>query len=136
MTGVPVSGSTFAAELSSFAHGLGTSQPATVALATSVLLFLFVVRWRWPHAPGPLLAMLLATGAVAAFGLTSHGVSVVGPIPGGLPAPQLPDVHWHELGELLLPAVSVLPRVFRPLGLAVGPFGPGSSDRGPALSAV
>ena len=37
VTGVPVSGSTFAAELSSFAHGLGTSQPATVALATSVL---------------------------------------------------------------------------------------------------
>jgi len=72
-----------------------------------VLMFLFVVRWRWPQAPGPLLAMLLATGAVAAFGLTGHGVAVVGPVPGRLPVPQLPDVHWHELRELLLPAVSV-----------------------------
>jgi len=107
VTGVPANGSTFVAELMSLAKGLGAWQPATVALASAVLMFLFVVRWRWPQAPGPLLAMLLATGAVAAFGLTGHGVSVVGPVPGRLPVPQLPDVHWHELRELLLPAVSV-----------------------------
>jgi MFS superfamily sulfate permease-like transporter len=52
--------------------------------------------------------MLLATGAVAAFGLTSHGVSVVGPVPGRLPVPALPDIGWHELRELLLPAFSVM----------------------------
>ena len=105
VTGVPVNGSTFVAELVSSAQGMDAWQPATVALASGGLLFLFVVRWRWPQAPGPLLAMLLATGAVAAFGLTSHGVSVVGPVPGRLPVPQLPDVHWHQLRELLLPAV-------------------------------
>jgi high affinity sulfate transporter 1 len=108
VTGVQVSGSSVAAELASFAHGFGTWQPGTVALASSVLVFLFVVRWRWPHAPGPLLAMLLATAAVAAFGLSGHGVSVVGPIPAGLPVPGLPDVRWHELRELLLPAFSVM----------------------------
>jgi high affinity sulfate transporter 1 len=108
VTGVQVSGSSAAAELASFAHGFGTWQPGTVALASSVLVFLFVVRWRWPHAPGPLLAMLLATAAVAAFGLSGHGVSVVGPIPAGLPVPGLPDVRWHELRELLLPAFSVM----------------------------
>jgi MFS superfamily sulfate permease-like transporter len=108
VTGVRVSGSSVAAELASFAHGFGTWQPGTVALASSVLVFLFVVRWRWPHAPGPLLAMLLATAAVAAFGLSGHGVSVVGPIPAGLPVPGLPDVRWHELRELLLPAFSVM----------------------------
>ena len=108
VTGVQVSGSGVAAELASFAHGFGTWQPGTVALASSVLVFLFVVRWRWPHAPGPLLAMLLATAVVAAFGLSGHGVSVVGPIPAGLPVPGLPDVRWHELRELLLPAFSVM----------------------------
>jgi MFS superfamily sulfate permease-like transporter len=87
---------------------LGWLQPATVALAGAVLIFLFVVRWRWPHAPGPLLAMLLATAAVAAFGLSGRGVSVVGPVPAGLPVPGLPDVGWHELRELLLPAFSVM----------------------------
>ncbi len=108
VTGVPVSGGTFAAELMSLATSFGAWRPATVALASAVLVFLFVVRWRWPHAPGPLLAMLLATGAVAAFGLTSHGVSVVGPIPGRLPVPALPDIGWQELRELLLPAFSVM----------------------------
>jgi sulfate permease, SulP family len=108
VTGVRAGGDTFAAELSSFAHGFGTWQPGTVALASSVLVFLFVVRWRWPHAPGPLLAMLLATAVVATFGLTGHGVSVVGPIPGRLPVPALPDIGWHQLRELLLPAFSVM----------------------------
>jgi sulfate permease, SulP family len=108
VTGVRVSGSSVAAELASFAGGLGGWQPATVAVAGAVLIFLFVVRWRWPHAPGPLLAMLLATVAVAAFGLSGHGVSVVGPIPAGLPVPGLPEAGWHELRELLLPAFSVM----------------------------
>ena len=34
-----------------------------------------------------------ATAATAAFGLASHGVAVVGPIPAALPVPRLPDVH-------------------------------------------
>jgi sulfate permease, SulP family len=108
VTGAPVRGSTFAAEVVSFAHGFGAWQPATVGLASAVLVFLLVVQWRWPQAPGLLLAMLLATGAVAAFGLTSHGVAVVGPIPSGLPVPHLPDLHWGELPELLLPAFTVM----------------------------
>jgi sulfate permease, SulP family len=108
VTGVPVNGSSFAADLVSFAHNLGEWQPAPAGLASAVLVFLLVVQWRWPQAPGLLLAMLLATGAVAAFGLTNHGVAVVGPIPGGLPVPHLPDLHWGELPELLLPAFSVM----------------------------
>jgi sulfate permease, SulP family len=108
VTGVPVNGGSFAADLVSFAHGLGGWQPATVGLASAVLVFLLVVQWRWPQAPGLLLAMLLATGAVAAFGLTGHGVAVVGPIPSGLPVPRIPDLHWGELPELLLPAFTVM----------------------------
>jgi len=108
VTGVPVTGQLFAAQLSSFAGGVGAARPATVALAAAVLVFLFVVHWRWPHAPGPLLAVVLATAAVAAFGLKADGVAVVGPIPAGLPVPALPDVHPADLRQLLLPAFSVM----------------------------
>jgi sulfate permease, SulP family len=108
VTGVPVTGELFFAQLSSFARHLGTARPATIGLAAAVLIFLFVVHWRWPHAPGPLLAMVLATAAVAAFGLSAHGLRVVGPIPAGLPVPGLPDVHPAVLRQLLLPAFSVL----------------------------
>ena len=108
VTGVPVTGEAFFAQLGSFARGLGRAQPATVAVAAAVLAFLLLLRSRWPHAPGPLLAVLLASASVAAFGLSRHGVSVVGPIPAGLPVPGLPDVHPQVLRELLLPAFTVL----------------------------
>jgi len=108
VTGVPVTGQLFFAQLSSFVHHLGAAQPATIGLAAAVLTFLFVVHWRWPHAPGPLLAVVLATAAVAAFGLSGEGLRVVGPIPAGLPAPGLPDVHPAVLAQLLLPAFTVL----------------------------
>ncbi|HYB85444.1 MAG TPA: sulfate permease [Streptosporangiaceae bacterium] len=108
VTGVPAEGRTFTAQIVSFVSHIGAAQPATVVLAAAVLVFLFVVQSRWPHAPGPLLAMLLATAVVAAFGLTADGVAVVGQIPAGLPVPQLPDVHLPDLRELLLPAFSVM----------------------------
>jgi len=108
VTGVPVTGQTFLAQVGSFFRGLGQMQLATVAVAAAVLVFLFVLQARWPRAPGPLLAILGATGATAAFGLASHGVTVVGPIPVALPSVGLPDVHPAVLRELLLPAFTVL----------------------------
>jgi sulfate permease, SulP family len=108
VTGVPVTGQAFFAQVASFARGVSQMQPATVALAAAVLAFLLLLRWRWPHAPGPLLAVLLATGAVVLFGLSSHGVAVVGPIPAALPVPRPPGVSPHVLRELLLPAFTVL----------------------------
>ena len=108
VTGVPVSGQAFFAQLGSFGRGIGGLRPATAALAAAVLAFLLLLGSRWPHAPGPLLAVLLATAAVAAFGLARHGVSTVGPVPAGLPVPTLPDVRPSVLRELLLPASTVL----------------------------
>jgi SulP family sulfate permease len=108
ITGVPVTGEAFFAQLGSFARGMGHMRPATVALAAAVLAFLLLLQARRPHAPGPLLAVLLATAAVAAIGLSGHGVAIVGTVPAGLPVPRLPDVHLHTLGTLLLPAFTVL----------------------------
>jgi SulP family sulfate permease len=108
VTGVPVTGQAFAAQAASFARGLAQTQPATVAVAAAVLAFLLALQWFWPHAPGPLLAILGATAITAAFGLARHGVAVAGPIPAALPAPALPDVRPAVLRELLLPAVTVL----------------------------
>jgi sulfate permease, SulP family len=108
VTAVPVTGQLFFAQLASFARGIGGVRPATVAVAAAVLAFLLLLGSRWPHAPGPLLAVVLATAAVAAFGLGRHGVSTVGPIPAALPVPKLPDVGPGVLRELLLPAFTVL----------------------------
>jgi SulP family sulfate permease len=108
VTGVPVTGQAFGGQIAAFASHLGQMQPATVAMAATVLVFLLVLQTRWSHAPGPLLAILGATAATAAFGLASHGFAVVGPIPAALPVPGLPNVHPSVLRELLLPAFTVL----------------------------
>ncbi len=108
VTGVRVTGQLFVTQLVSFARGLGAAQPLTMALAVAILVFLFVLHWRWPHAPGPLLAILLATGATIAFGLQAHGIRVVGTIPAGLPVPGPPDIQPADLRELLLPAFSLM----------------------------
>jgi sulfate permease, SulP family len=108
ISGVRVTGEEFASQVRSFASGVGAAQPATLAVAAAVLAFLVLLRWRWPSIPGPLMAVLLATAAVAAFRLARHGVAVVGPIPAGLPTPRLPVVHTASLEKLLLPAFTVL----------------------------
>jgi sulfate permease, SulP family len=108
VTAVPVTGQGFFAQLTSFGRDIGSLQPATAAVAAAVLVFLLLLGSRWPHAPGPLFAVLLATAAVVAFGLGHHGVSTVGPVPTGLPAPRLPNIRPDVLRELLLPAFTVL----------------------------
>jgi len=108
VTGVPVSGRTFIAQIVSFVRGIGSIQWATVAVAAAVLAFLAIVRSRWPRVPGPLIAVAAASAAVWVFGLASHGIAVVGPIPAGLPAVHLPGLSPRDLRELVGPALSVL----------------------------
>jgi sulfate permease, SulP family len=108
VTGVRVTGLEFFGQLSSFASNIGGAQPATLAASAAVLTFLVLMHWRWPDAPGLLLAVLLATAAVAAFSLASHGIAVVGAIPAGFPVPRLPALHPDVLRVLLLPAFTVL----------------------------
>jgi high affinity sulfate transporter 1 len=105
-SGIPVEGDTFFAEAASFVRGLDEIHPPTLLLALASLVFLFIVQWKFPRAPGPLLAVLLATAAVAAFDLEEKGIAVVGVIPSGIPAPELPPLS--DLSALLLPALGVL----------------------------
>ena len=106
-TGVAVHGEAFAAQIASFTRHVGDIRLATVAITVAVLLFLFLLRARWPRAPGPLLAVLLAAAAVAGLGLQRHGVQVAGTVPAGLPAPAIPSLQPDRLGQLALPAFSV-----------------------------
>jgi MFS superfamily sulfate permease-like transporter len=62
----------------------------TLLLGVGVLAFLLLLQWRYPKAPGPLLAMLLAVAVVALGHLEQRGVAVIGAIPAGLPQLGLP----------------------------------------------
>ncbi len=107
ITGVPVDGDTFVAELLSFAAGVGGVHLPTLLLAAAVLAFLLVGSRLFPRVPIPLLAVLLAAGATALLTADALGVRVVGSVPQGIPIPALPSVTITDLTDLLLPAVGV-----------------------------
>jgi high affinity sulfate transporter 1 len=71
-------------------------------------LALILVLKRWPRIPGMLIAVTAATVIVAAFDLAARsGMSVVGPLPYGLPAPRLPLVPLDSLGPIMTGGVAV-----------------------------
>jgi MFS superfamily sulfate permease-like transporter len=69
LTGVRTSGSEFFPQLLSFVRNLGQAHPATVIFSAAAIAFLFAVARFFPRIPGPLLALVLGTAAVAAVGL-------------------------------------------------------------------
>ena len=79
-----------------------SSSRSTVIFGAAVLVFLFVTQWRFPSVPTPLLAVLLAAGVTVAFNLQQHGIKVVGPVPAGLPRPDLPGRHTPTIGRLVV----------------------------------
>jgi high affinity sulfate transporter 1 len=70
-------------------------------------LALILVLKRWSRVPGILIAVVAATVVVAAFDLASAGVSVLGPLPQGLPAPRLPLVPIESLQSIIMGGVAV-----------------------------
>ncbi|TDP31858.1 SulP family inorganic anion transporter [Nocardia ignorata] len=107
VTGVPVDGDSVTAQVGSFVADIDRWHPATAALAGAVLVMLLIMAKWLPRAPGPLIAVLAATVAVAVLSLRRFGIEVVGEVPAGLPVPALPAVGAGDLTALLLPAVGI-----------------------------
>jgi sulfate permease, SulP family len=107
VSGVPIAAETIFGQMRDFLTHLGQIHGPTLALGLFVLIFLFAVQARFPKAPGPLLAVLLATAGVALLGLDRQGVAVVGAIPAGLPRLVWPTASRPEVIQLGLAAVGV-----------------------------
>ena len=56
---------------------------------------------------GPVAAVVLTTVVVWLFGLSGHGVRIVGAVPQSLPPLTLPDFSFDLMGALLLPAILI-----------------------------
>ena len=75
----------------------------TLLVTVAVLATVFALRWFAPKVPGALLAVISATAASAVWNFAGHGITIIGPVVGGLPHLGFPDVHWSDL----LPLTSV-----------------------------
>ena len=85
----------------------GSTNIAALAIGGSALVLILVLK-RWPRLPGLLIAVAVATVVVGAFDLASRtGISVIGPLPHGLPMPRLPLVPLESLGSIVTGGIAV-----------------------------
>ncbi|WUT25918.1 sulfate permease [Streptomyces sp. NBC_00696] len=133
LTGVSTTGSAFFPQLSSFLRHLRELHAPTLLFAAVTLAFLFTVTRLSRMVPGPLLAVVLATAAVAVLDLDDrYGIKVIGQVPAGLPTLGLPDLA--QLPHLVLPALGVLLVAYTDFILTARAF-TGGDDDGPGLDA-
>ncbi|ANF27734.1 SulP family inorganic anion transporter [Stutzerimonas stutzeri] len=121
--GISVTGDNALQLLRGLIQGLPETHAPTLAIGTSSLVFLFLVRsrlGRWLQRLGmdartagtltkigPVVALLLAIAAVSGFQLAAAGVRVVGEVPQGLPSLSLPPLDLTLIAQLLPAAVLI-----------------------------
>jgi high affinity sulfate transporter 1 len=79
----------------------------TLILALSVLFLMYSLQRLAPQAPAPLLAVLLATSAVAVGHLDQAGIRIIGDIPAGLPSLALPPASIDHISSLIIAALGI-----------------------------
>jgi high affinity sulfate transporter 1 len=110
MLGFSASGDGLIQETLSIAQGVaqGLTNPVTLAIGASSLALILIFKRRWPKVPGVLIAVIGATLVVGLFDLAATaGVSVVGPLPQGLPSFQLPVTPLSDILLLLPGALAI-----------------------------
>ena len=121
--GINASGDTLPELLTTLGEHLTQTNLITLVIGVSATAFLFWVRKGlnpllrgWGITPGlagaltkagPVLAVVVTTLAVWAFGLADHGVRIVGSVPQSLPPLTLPSLSPTLIGQLLLPALLI-----------------------------
>jgi sulfate permease, SulP family len=97
LTGTSSDGDNAWRELASWLRSLDGVHGTTLIVGGVSLLAILALRFRAPAVPGALVLVAGGLLASALFDLQADGVAVVGHVPRGLPAPELPS--WELLRE-------------------------------------
>jgi sulfate permease, SulP family len=81
---------------------LPTAHLLTMEISVAVVVCIILFRRFAPKLPGPLFVVGGAVAASAFFHWAQRGVTILGPVPGGLPHLGLHDLAWRDV-EVLLP---------------------------------
>ena len=96
-----------AAEVWNWARDLRHTSLSTLAVSAAVLLTMVLGPRLVRGAPWALVAVVGATVASAALSLSSHGVSTIGAVPGGLPQVGWPSIPAGDFAKLAAAALSI-----------------------------
>jgi sulfate permease, SulP family len=108
MVGVEVHSRRTVGQLLEVLRSLPQVHLPTVVISVVVVTGVFVFSRFAPKMPGPLVAVAGAIAASAAWDFAGHGITIVGPVVGGLPHLRLPGVHWKDVVPLVGVAGSCL----------------------------
>ena len=115
--GIPGGSGTFFQQLAQLIGNLGLTNPYTLAIGVGAFILILLLKRRYPVIPAALVALVAGIWAVNLLNLTEYGVSVVGTIPAGFPAPGIPQVGLAEIPFLLAGAIGI---VFIAIGESLG----------------
>ena len=85
----------------------GRTNLVTLAIGAGALVLILLLK-RYPRVPGTLIAVVAATVLVGTLDLaTRAGVAILGPLPQGLPSPNLPLISPGDLLQVFTGALAV-----------------------------
>ncbi|CAI8844601.1 SulP family inorganic anion transporter [Pseudomonas chlororaphis] len=105
--GYQIEGEGFILSLLNMLRRLGETHLPTLAIGAGALALLIWLPRRFARLPAALVTVAIATLCVGVLGLDSYGVSVLGPIPSGMPQLSWPQTNQAELKSLLRDALGI-----------------------------
>ncbi|TPM36002.1 SulP family inorganic anion transporter [Mesorhizobium sp. B2-3-5] len=101
LLGLPSESGETVRRIGEIAGNLHLTNPWSLTLGLGVFAIVFCSERISARVPGALIGMVLATVAVAVFGLKDHGVEVLGALPNGLPQPGPPLAGLDDVQALV-----------------------------------
>jgi SulP family sulfate permease len=107
LTGIDVAADGLLPELGYVLRHLDVVQVPTLTLGLLTLAVMLTGSVLAPRAPMALIGMVGAAAAVSLLDLSERGITVIGPIPAGLPVPSLPQVSLDGVVSLVPAALGI-----------------------------
>jgi SulP family sulfate permease len=101
MFGISLENRDFFPQIFELLSRLDETHTLTLAIGIASMVVLVIIRRVNRALPGPLVVVILGILGSVWFGLAERGVSVVGPVPAGLPTPQIPPVGIADVATML-----------------------------------
>ena len=105
--GLAGGGTTTIGRVRRVADEIGHVNGWTVGIAVTTLVVIVIVERADRRIPGALIGLVGSILVVAAVGLKSRGVAVLGALHGGLPSVAIPSASWTDVRHLIGPALTV-----------------------------
>ena len=107
--GFSVHSDTLIGDATGFVNGIRDGETVIAAIGVGLFgLTVILALQRWmPKVPGVLVAVVLSIVAAVLLDLASHGVSLVGTLPRGLPPFTIPNVSVSDLALLVAGAMGI-----------------------------